>query len=181
MHDKGYSRLSGVSARVENRGGTRRVMRSTRWLRAALVTAIALGVVAGSGITASALSSALERALETRKYVYIQSSRKDGSFGSPAEIWFMLHDGAVWVASDKSSWRARRIRWGRPKARIAVGSKAGPGFMATGSFVADPKLYEEMFRVYARKYPREWPRWEPKFRGGLADHSRVLIKYVPQD
>lgn len=128
---------------------------------------------------AHALSTELQTALQTSRYVYIASSRKDGSYGKPAEIWFMYHQGAVWVASSTTSWRARRIRAGRPRATIAVGRVGGPTFTATGAIVADQTLYNEMYRTFARKYPDGWPKYEKRFRDGLADGTRVLIRYQP--
>src|ERR1700752_3612103 len=70
---------------------------------------------------AHALAGNVESELKTSKYVYISTQRKDGSYGKPAEIWFLYHDGAVWVASPTTTWRVKRIRAGRPKAKIAVG------------------------------------------------------------
>jgi hypothetical protein len=128
---------------------------------------------------AHALGGDLQTALKTSTYVYIASNRKDDSFGQPAEIWFMYHQGAVWVASPPTTWRVRRIRAGRPKARIAVGTIDGPSFMATGSIVADKSVYEEMYRTFARKYEQGWLKWESRFREGMANGSRVLVKYTP--
>jgi len=126
-------------------------------------------------------SAAIEEALEKSTYVYIASSRKDGSFGSPAEIWFMYYRGAVWVASPRTTWRVRRILAGRPKARIAIGKPDGPSFMATGAIVNDRTIHEEMFRTFERKYPGSWPKYEQRFRTGLTDGTRVLIRYQPVD
>ena len=58
----------------------------------------------------------------------------------PAEIWFLWHDGAVYVGTRPTSWRVKRIKAGRPEAKIAVGKVDGPSFMATGSLVNDPKI-----------------------------------------
>jgi hypothetical protein len=142
----------------------------------------ALVVLASSAVPvpwARALSSDLEKALRESTYVYIATKRKNGTFGKPSEIWFMYHDGAVWVASPTTTWRARRIKANRPKARIAVGKPDGPTFKAKGSVVKDTALYDELYRTFARKYPDGWPKYEQQFRKGLADGSRVLIKYTP--
>ena len=130
---------------------------------------------------ARALGAEVEAALETSPYVYVSSQRKDGSFGAPAEIWFMYHDGAVWVASPTTTWRVRRIRAGRTKARIAVGKVNGPTLAAVGSIVTDPALHQAMFRTFARKYPQGWPQYEDRFRRGLADGTRVMVKYRPAE
>ena len=145
--------------------------------RAAIVTTIVATLIAVSAH--AALSPDLEKALANSKYVYISSTRKDGSMSKPAEIWFMYQNGAVYVASPPTTWRVRRIKAGRPQAKIAVGSPTGPSFTATGTIVNDPSLYPVLFETYAKKYPDGWSSYEDKFRSGLKDGSRVLIKYTP--
>src|SRR5688500_6866814 len=89
-----------------------------------------------------ALAPEVVRALEQSPSVYIATQRKDGGFSPPAEIWFMWDQGAVWMASPVTSWRAKRIRAGRPTARIFVGKKDGPMLTATGASVRDPAAYD---------------------------------------
>jgi len=175
-----------MRARADDRLDRQRPMRPGARTRATvpsrLFALVVLAAVASTLVSvprAAALSAEIEQALRTSTYVYIASKRKDGSFGKPAEIWFMYHDGAVWVASPTTTWRAKRIKANRPKARIAVGKLDGPTFKAKGSVVKDPALYEEMYRTFAKKYPDGWPKYEQQFRKGLADGSRVLIKYEP--
>ena len=151
--------------------------------RAAAVLAIAVALAGGlarpRAAVAADLTPALADALATSRYVYIATERKAGGYGTPAEIWFMWDAGAVWVASPPTTWRVKRIRAHRPHARIAVGTKDGPSFTATGSLVRDPAAYERLFATYAKKYPEGWPQYESRFREGLRDGSRVLIRYVP--
>jgi hypothetical protein len=117
--------------------------------------------------------------LADAQFIYIQSTRKDGTLSKPAEIWFAVLDGAVWVGSSPDSWRAKRIRWKRPQARIAIGSTSGPSFRATGAFVKDPELYKRFCDQLAVKYPERWSRWEKSFREGFTSGDRVLIRYTP--
>jgi len=126
------------------------------------------------------LSPALQKSLTDSKYVYISSTRKDGSLSKPAEIWFLFHDGAVYVGTRPASWRVKRIKAGRPAAKIAVGSVDGPSFPATGSLVTDPSVQELMMKTYAQKYPDAWQTHSQAFRDGFKDGSRVLVKYVPK-
>lgn len=132
------------------------------------------------GVAHAALSATQQRQLEQSQYVYIQSTRKDGSLSQPAEIWFMFHDGAVWVGTPPTSWRAKRIKAGRPRARIAIGKREAEPFFATGSISNDAKAQELMLKTYATKYPDGWSRFEEKFRQGFKDGTRVLIKYTPE-
>jgi hypothetical protein len=129
--------------------------------------------------SAGALSPADRGALEKAEFVYISSTRKDGSLSQPAEIWFNFADGSVWVASSPDSWRAKRIRWGRPMAKIWIGTRSGPSFRARGELVRDTKRYDELCDAFAVKYPARWPRWEKSFREGLRSGERVLIRYSP--
>ena len=131
--------------------------------------------------TIADLSPDLQKALENSQYVYISSTRKDGSLSQPAEIWFLYHDGAVYVGTRPASWRVRRIKAGRPTAKIAVGKVDGPSFTATGSLVSDPAVQELLMKTYARKYEGAWQTHEESFRQGFKDGSRVLVKYVPKN
>jgi len=128
----------------------------------------------------AALSPELQKALDDSKYVYISSTRKNGTLSAPAEIWFLFHDGAVYVGTRPTSWRVKRIKAGRPDAKIAVGSVNGPSFTASGSLVNDPSVQELLYKTYARKYPEGWQTHEQAFRDGFKDGSRVLVKYVPK-
>ena len=129
---------------------------------------------------AADLSPELQQALDSSRYVYIQSERKSGELGAKAEIWFMHHDGAVWVASQDSTYRARRLKAGRTKAKVWIGSKDGPSFEANGSIVEDAAVDEMLFARFAEQYADGWPKFEASFRKGLAEGgSYVLIKYTP--
>jgi hypothetical protein len=147
-------------------------------VRAAFVLLMAVSFV--STTIAGELPAAVKEQLASSTYVYIASQRKGGGFGKPAEIWFLYHEGAVWVGTAPTSWRARRIKAGRTAAQITVGKPDGPSFRATGATVDNPQIQELMLQTYAKKYPDRWPGYEQKFRTGFKDGSRVLIRYAPQ-
>ena len=130
-------------------------------------------------LATAALSPELDRALKESKYVYVQSERKSGDLGKPAEIWYFYDAGTVYVASPPTAWRVRRIKAGRRKARIAVGKPDGPSFAATGRTLHDGAIEGRLLAAYARKYPDGWARFEEKFRTGFKDGSRILIAYTP--
>lgn len=149
-----------------------------------LVCAVAIALLATTLIAPRAqaeLSAEIKAALTSSKYVYIASTRKNGSLGKAAEIWFLYHNGAVYVGTPPTSWRARRIKAGRPQAKISVGKPDGPSFVATGAIVNDPEAQQAMLAAYAKKYPDGWSQFEAKFRSGFKDGTRVLIKYTPKD
>jgi hypothetical protein len=149
------------------------------WLAQLFIVA-ALLATALDGAARAELSAEVKTALENSKYVYISSTRKDGSFGKPAEIWFLYHGGAVYVGTPPTSWRARRIKKGRTTAKIAAGKVDGPSFLATGAIVNEPDVLPVLYDTYAKKYADGWARFEEKFRTGFKDGSRVLIKYTPK-
>jgi hypothetical protein len=127
----------------------------------------------------SALSDNIKSELATSKYVYIASTRKNGQLSKPAEIWFLYHDGSVYVGTPPTSWRAKRIKAGRPQAKIWVGKPDGPSFEATGAIVNDTKVVDIMLQTFATKYPDGWKTHEERFRNGFKDGTRVLIRYTP--
>lgn len=127
---------------------------------------------------AAGIDAESERQLREAEYVYVASARKDGTFGAAAEIWFFYHEGAVYVGTRPASWRVRRIRWGRPQAKIWLGKRDGPSFDATGSLVKDAAIEALLMKTFAEKYPSGWQRHEENFRKGFADGSRVIVKYA---
>lgn len=139
----------------------------------ALVLALAVGVGA-------ALSPEVDKALRDGKYVYIQSERKSGALGKAAEIWFHYDGKAVYVGTPPTSWRVRRLKKGRKRARIAVGKADGPAFDATGEVVHDAATEKALMDDYAKKYPEGWSRFADKFRDGFKSGDRVLVRYTPK-
>lgn len=138
-----------------------------------------LGLLLVSTASAGELPKELQDALASSTYVYTSSMRKDGTLSRPAEIWFLWHNGSVYVASPPTTWRVRRIRAGRPAAKICIGKLDGPSFTATGAVVDEPEVHPILFETFARKYADRWKSWQESFRKGLADGSRVLIRYTP--
>lgn len=150
-------------------------MRRSTTLRRVILTLVATALVARAE-----LPTPLHDELARAKYVYLSSARKDGSLSRPAEIWFLFYKGAVYVASPPAAWRVRRIKAGRSRAKIAVGRPEGPSFAADGAIVNEPGVHTVLFETFAKKYPEGWTRFEEKFRKGLEDGSRVLIRYAPR-
>lgn len=146
-----------------------------RRIATALVVVAALVSAAIAGITPE-----LRKGLEESTYVYIASKRKDGSLSKPAEIWFLWHEDALYVGTPPTSWRVKRIEAGRADAKIWVGKPDGPAFEATGEIVKDAAIETVMMETFAKKYGSHWESYEERFRTGLADGSRVVVKYTPK-
>ena len=154
-------------------------MQRYRWILFFAALVIGLSGM-NTPVRSAPLSTEQQKSLESSKYVYIQSARKDGSLGKAAEIWFFPHKGAVWVCSPVTTHRVKRIQAGQAKAKVAIGKPDGPSFSAKGSLVKDPEVNKVMFETFAKKYADEWSSYEKNFRDGLADGSRTLIKYDPE-
>jgi hypothetical protein len=149
-------------------------------MRRRLVIGLLIALLIPLSVSAE-LPQSLQQEVATAKYVYISSTRKDGALSKPAEIWFMWHDGAVYVGTRPTSWRVKRIKAGRPGAKIAVGKLDGPSFAATGSLVSDAKTEAILLETFAKKYPDGWSTHADGFRNGFKDGSRVLVKYAPKN
>ena len=147
------------------------------WSSFVLVITLAGTCLFSTPAQSAGISTEQQKALDSAKYVYIQSARKDGTLGSPAEIWFFHHQGAVWVCSPKTTHRVKRIQARQTKAKVAIGKKDGPSFNAKGSVVKDEAVNKVMFETFAKKYADGWSSYEKQFKEGLADGSRTLIKY----
>ena len=142
------------------------------------LVAVALALVLATAARAG-LPPDVDAALRTSPYVYIQSERKSGELSKPAEIWFYYDGHAVYVGTRPASWRVRRIKAGRKKARIAVGKPDGPHFDAVGELKHDAALEEKLMAEYARKYPEGWAQHADGFRSGFKTGERVLVRYTP--
>jgi hypothetical protein len=141
----------------------------------ALATVLLVAAPSFAGLTAEQ-----EKQLADATYVYIQSERKSGEWSTPAEIWFFVDGGTVYVGTRPASWRVKRIKAGRTKARIAIGKVDGPAVEATGALVADVALQDKMMAAYATKYPDGWKKHEQNFRDGFKSGERVLVAYTPR-
>lgn len=54
-----------------------------------------------------------------------------------------------------------------------------PGATASVSLVEDPAEHKRLLEKFGDKYSLEWVLWGPRFRNGLADGSRVMLRYAP--
>jgi hypothetical protein len=140
---------------------------------------------------ASALSEAARAALGASPLVYVSPLKSDGSESAcHAEVWFAADGDDALVVTASGRWRARAIEKGLDRARLWVGdlgvwARSGGGFRTAPTYVAkaslerDAAAHERALALFGKKYPAEWGEWGPRFRAGLADGSRVLIRYAP--
>jgi hypothetical protein len=55
--------------------------------------------------------------------------------------------------------------------------QAAPSFVAEASLETAQSAHDHALVLFGSKYTREWGSWGPRFKNGLADGSRVLIRY----
>jgi hypothetical protein len=134
------------------------------------------------------------RALDSSPLVYISPLRSDGAESRcHGEVWFAWIDGAVVINTAADRWKARSLRKGLDRARIWVGDfgrvkgmlganeafRKGPSFDARADIVNDTAILDRLLEQYESKYPAEIGKWRGPMRSGVADGSRVLIRYRP--
>ena len=139
--------------------------------------------------TRAAAAPAAVAALDKSQLVYLSPIVSGGRDSRcHAEVWFVHHEGAVFVCTQASAWRAEALRRGFTRARLWVGEfgvwtraderyLSAPYLEVGGRQIDDPIVHAAVLPVFGRKYADEWDRWGPRFRDGLADGSRVLLRY----
>ena len=137
------------------------------------------------------LGSDVTALLERSGFVYVSPLKRDGSESRcHAEVWFVGDGDSALVVTSAKAWRAQAIGKGLSRARVWVGdhgvwdpSGKERAFQAAPSFVAEAALekaqsaHDHALALFGSKYTREWGSWGPRFQKGLADGSRVLIRY----
>jgi len=167
-----------------------RPLRLTR--RELLIASAALALAPRATRAADgALSAAAREALGTSPLVYVSPLKRDGGESHcHAEVWFAGDGDSALVVTSAEAWRARAIRGGLTRARLWVGDhgvwdpslktrafESAPSFLAEASLEAGQGVHDHALALFGSKYTREWGSWGPRFKNGLADGSRVLIRY----
>ena len=131
-----------------------------------------------------ALGDALDSTL-----VYLSPLKADGTESTcHGEVWFVVHDGSMFVSTRTGAWRAQTVRDGNEFARLWVGEhgiwtesdgkfKESPTFVAKAEFETDTKVHAAVLDKFGEKYSSEWGKWGPSFKKGLENGERVLLKY----
>ena len=155
-------------------------------------------LVAGAALTPLVLitrpAKARLAALDTSPLVYVTPIKSNGEESRcKAEIWFAHHDGAVFVVTPPDAWRAEAVGLGLRRARMWVGDfgvwsdadgafRQAPELMATATLETRGDTRAKVLRTMAAKYANSgWAKWGPRFKKGLVDGSRVMIRYALDD
>ena len=153
-----------------------------------LVSLGGLLVGAAASVARPARAERLPAAADTSLLIYITPIRRDGAESRcQAEVWFLRRDDSLYVVTAADTWRARAVRTGLHQARIWVGDvgvwsrnreyRDLPSIRGRASLVADPAVHTAVLAGMGGKYTAEWGTWGPRFQQGLADGSRVMIRY----
>ncbi|TNF88693.1 MAG: hypothetical protein EP301_04440 [Gammaproteobacteria bacterium] len=153
-----------------------------------------LGALVGGASLISGTSRANDAApslpagADTSRLIYITPLKKDASESTcQAEVWFMRDGDDLYVVTATEAWRAQAIGRGLDVAKIWVGDvgvwsrnpeyRDLPFVLTRASIVSDPALRASLLEKFGSKYSDEWPVWGPRWKDGLADGSRLLIRY----
>lgn len=175
-----------------------RLSRRRALLLAGTVGGAALGGSAALGLlwprplgAASAPAQSWSEALAESELIYVTPLHRDGRESTcQAEVWFVASGDAAYVVTASDAWRARAVRRGLTRARVWVGDvgvwtdSAGgyrqlPRADAEAALIDDPAEHARVLEIFGGKYSLEWIIWGPRFRNGLADGSRVMLRYRP--
>ncbi len=136
-----------------------------------------------------AASSAAVAALDKSALIYLTPIVSGGKESTcHGEVWFVHHQGEIYVSTQSGAWRAEAIRRGFTTAKIWIGEfgvwksakqryRSAPYLELSGAIETDPARNAAVLEEFGRKYVDEWGSWGPRFRDGLADGSRVMLRY----
>lgn len=156
-------------------------------------TAALAGLVAAPTVLWSRAAFADPReALATSRLIYLTPIKSNGEESRcQAEIWFAHHEGDAFVVTPPDAWRAEAVAAGLDRARLWIGDfgvwtqsdgayRQAPEIMATASLETDAEVHAQVLAAMGAKYADDgWERWGPRFKSGLADGARVMIRYRP--
>ena len=128
-------------------------------------------------------------ALDKSDLIYLSPIVSDGKDSAcHGEVWFVHHDREIFVVTQSNAWRAEATRRGFNRARIWIGEfgawksakkryLSAPYLEIQGQLESNNEVHAEVLSVFGQKYAAEWGTWGPRFSNGLADGSRVLLRY----
>ena len=139
------------------------------------------------------VSKAAQAAIEKSKLIYISPLKSEGKESScHAEVWFHEDGADLLVVTKKELWRSQAVKRGFDRARIWVGDhgvwkrsngafRNAPSFIARAEHISgDAEAVGRTLKAMSAKYAdEEWSTYGPLFKKGLADGSRVLLRYRP--
>ena len=162
-----------------------------RFTRRELLVASGGFVLASAALPLWAEASGARAAAQSSPLIYVSPLRSDGSESRcHAEVWFVTDGGDLLIVTSSDRWRARAIDAGLLRARVWIGDhgvwtiseesfRKSPSIDVSAGFERDAAAQSLALSSFGAKYPEEWKSWGARFRQGLDDGSRVLIRYRP--
>ncbi len=150
------------------------------------VAAAVLGAARSVRADVSPAVAALDRSGLIYLTPVVSGGRESACHG---EVWFVHHQGEIFVVTKSDAWRTEALRRGFTRAKIWIGEfgvwtradgayRSAPYLEIEGRIENDRAVHAELLPVFGRKYAAEWDTWGPRFRDGLAEGSRVLLRYT---
>lgn len=148
---------------------------------------LASGVVLGAPLFASQTTLAAQES----QLIYLSTVKSNGQLSRcQAEIWYVQDGTDMYVVTAESAWRAQAVRRGLNETKVWVGDvgqwqqsdgryKSLPSLQALASFETNGVRHAAILEKFGAKYSGGWGTWGPRFKQGLADGSRVMLKYTP--
>ena len=161
----------------------------TRRVLLAFSGAVVSGVAALR--SSATVSDAARTALDHSDVVYITPLKRDSAESTcHAEVWFVFDGSDLFVVTSSKAWRATAVTRGLTRARLWVGEfgewknakegfRKAPELLASATLVTDTQVHGSVLERFGDKYRVEWLYYGPKFRDGLKDGSRVMLRYTP--
>ena len=143
-------------------------------------------------LAAGALLPGIGQAAQQSPLIYISPFKSNGALSRcQAEVWFVQDNQQFYVVTAQDAWRAEAVRQGLTQTQIWVGDvgqwqrsdgryKQLPKLQAQAELVQDASAHARLLETFGAKYASEWGSWGPRFERGLADGSRVMLRYTPQ-
>ncbi|MEM7467191.1 MAG: hypothetical protein AAF387_09930, partial [Pseudomonadota bacterium] len=130
-------------------------------------------------------------ALDKSALIYLSPILSNGNESKcHGEVWFIHHENEIFVVTQQDAWRAEAVRQGLNTAACWIGEfgvwtraknkyKSAPYLRLSGRLETDAGLHSTLLEKFGVKYAKEWDSWGPRFRKGLANGSRVMLRYQP--
>lgn len=147
--------------------------------------------VSAASVIAPASADPIAEGLKSSDLVYLSPIKSNGQESAcQAEIWFVYDGADIFVCTGTESWRAKAPTMGLNMTKFWVGDlgqwkntngdyKNLPSMMAKASLEPDPAEHERILDLFAKKYPLSWVIWGPRFRKGLKNGKRTMLRYKP--
>ncbi|MCZ6500966.1 MAG: hypothetical protein O6945_00460 [Gammaproteobacteria bacterium] len=155
------------------------------------VSAPLLTIVPTSVLSKIGTDGGIKSAMRDSALIYLTPIQSNGDESScQAEVWFVNDGIDMYVCTSSKSWRAQAPARGLNRARVWVGDlgswkrnngkyKQLPQVDAEATVVSDDAMTQKALDLFGDKYPVQWIVFESRFRNGLADGSRIMLRYRP--